>query len=522
MASNASRARDACEGLADLPLVEQRDKDAVRFLALERIEGRGAVEALCESAADEVECVFVEKGDLCRGCLVCAEEPGVEPTVEAEILAEDDVQGGSNEEDLVGPFDEAAKERLVDGEVGDEDVERVAAHEEEVVVEGVGKTANHEAEVLTDEQRGVVVLREVGHPAGEIVERGEAHGRRGDERKPEVLQKVRRLHSVRDAVEQADCAVKVLARLFLETGEQGHLERPRERTQVVVERQVKGLVDGEQRRLDRRGGILKEGEEARRPYVEVSAQAVGADDAEDVVVDIERALVDARRQRRVETLRETLCDDELARHHVVRRIRLDGLVEAREERDEVGPLADAVEGCEGALYEGEVLFELGIRVERALGLERPALLCAFCGGGLPELARLDDAGGGAWAGGGRQHGAWTRLERGRRRRCDEARRERAERGAAAACPARCAMCGSICACGPIQGARHCERARYAQQRVCMAVVVVVAVVVVGSKCWSLRQRVRIADLTLFSLAPCPFGSSACGGGVLSDAVELSS
>lgn len=92
---------------------------------------------------------------------------------------------------------------------------------------------------------------------------------------------------------------------------------------------------------------------------------------------------------------EAFCYDELARDGVVGGVGLNGLVESCKERDEVGPFADIVKRGEGAFYEGEVLFELCVRVEGTFCLESPVDLGTFCSRGLPEVVGVGDAG--SWA-----------------------------------------------------------------------------------------------------------------------------
>ena len=79
-------------------------------------------------------------------------------------------------------------------------------------------------------------------------------------------------------------------------------------------------------------------------------------------------------------------------------------MKASEERNKVGPFADALEGSQGSFYEGDILFELGVRVEGTFGLQSPVHFGTFCSASLPELTSLDQAG--PWTSLGRD-GRWN-------------------------------------------------------------------------------------------------------------------
>lgn len=236
--------------------------------------------------------MLLQKGDLGLGGFVGAEKPGVEATIERKILAKDDIQRRADEEDLIW-FLCSKKCGLVDLEVGDEDLERVAANEEEVVVESMRKATHHEAKIFADERGGIFGVLEGRHSAVEKVERSESHGWGGDEGEPQILEEERLSDGVRDSIEEAQSAFVVLAGLFLETGKQRHLKRFGEWAQIILQREVEGLVDGDERWLDRGGGVLEEGEEAACPDLQIAPKTIGADCAENMVVDVECTLMNA-------------------------------------------------------------------------------------------------------------------------------------------------------------------------------------------------------------------------------------
>ena len=377
----------ALQRLPNGRLVHERHEDLVWAL-LRRTVATAHLHAIAQRLGNVRQGVLVEVSLLRLVCLARAQQPRVQPAVQADVAPQHCANRRIQQQHTVAVRNLAKRLRR-ERQVHHEKVERVAAHQQRVVTECVHKAAHQHVGAQRIERHAGLCRRrrrhrvhrcvacavhrhvridlgaaQLGHAPRKVVERAQADRLGRNEHEPDVLQKELATHRRGDLVEQAHDTVKELARLFFEARQKREQQRMRHGAQVGVQRHIEAVKDVQQRRTYRRRRVLEKGQQSGRPHGQIAAQAVHADHRENVAVHVERTRVHARRQRGVQALRQTLGDNELVGNRIKLGRALQRLEQARKERDKVGPLAHILKARQGPLNVGLVPLELRVALQR--------------------------------------------------------------------------------------------------------------------------------------------------------------
>eukprot|EP00966_Prymnesium_polylepis_P154095 3558328-Prymnesium_polylepis.1 len=155
----------------------------------------------------------------------------------------------------------------------------------------------------------------------------------------------KRLDAGRDGelIEQPERAAVEVGAEVLHRGEQREHQTGQARRRARAQRHVVPLEELEQRRLDLVRRVPVEREDALRVEGEVAREPIGADAREDELDRLERRLVHARRQRRVQALVQPFGDEHLVGDDRQLAVLVEDALQLLQVMDEIRPLHRALE-----------------------------------------------------------------------------------------------------------------------------------------------------------------------------------